>query len=256
VALDLGLMEGHKDYNRFIILGRSRSGSNFLRGLLNSHSQIVALGELFQNPAAIGWAYPGYLNTRRLYSQFLNDPVRFIETKVFKIFPRQIKAVGFKIFYYHAQNENWRAIWDYLRDESSIKVIHIKRQNILRTHLSRKMAAMTDTWVDTGGEQPDHRSVQLDYEECLKDFRQTREWERMHDDLFGNHPILEIFYEDLALDYAGVMQRVQSFLGVAPEPVKPQTFKQSNQPLSQSISNYGDLKLLFSGTEWAPYFEE
>jgi hypothetical protein len=50
----LGSAYLHRDYTRFIILGRSRSGSNYLRGLLNSHRRIVAFGELFRSDEAIG----------------------------------------------------------------------------------------------------------------------------------------------------------------------------------------------------------
>lgn len=256
MALDLGLLDGHKDYERFIILGRSRSGSNFLRGLLNSHSQLVALGEIFQNQMEIGWAYPGYFQTRRDFSLFLNDPVKFLDTKVYKRFPRHIRGVGFKIFYYHAQTENWKPVWDYLRAQKSIKVIHIKRRNILRTHLSRKLASLESNWVNTIGSQEDHRSLRLDYQECLDDFIQTRGWERDFDQAFADHPITEIIYEDLAEDYMGEMERLQQFLGVNFEQVKPQTFKQSGQLLSQAISNYDDLKARFLGTPWESFFED
>ncbi len=39
----------HTGYTKYILLGRSRTGSNFLRGLLSSHDQIVCYGELFSN---------------------------------------------------------------------------------------------------------------------------------------------------------------------------------------------------------------
>jgi len=256
IALDIGLLDGHEDYTRFIILGRSRSGSNFLRGLLNAHSQVVVLGELFQNQAAIGWAYPGYLETRQLLSLFHNEPVRFLEDKVFKRFPKRIRAVGFKIFYYHAQNDNWEPVWDYLIGQKDLKVIHIKRKNILRTHLSRKLAAMTDNWVNTTGGKSDHKGVTLDYEECLRDFEQTREWEQSYDRHFAGHENIEITYEDLALDYASQIVRLQDFLGIMREEVKPQTFKQSSQPLSQAITNYFELKKQFNDTSWGTFFEE
>ena len=256
IALDVGLLDGHQDYARFIILGRSRSGSNFLRGLLNAHSRIIVLGELFQNQASIGWAYPGYMQNRQLLSLFRKEPVRFLESKVFKRFPKPIKAVGFKIFYYHAQNNDWIPVWDYLIRQNGLKVIHIKRNNILRTHLSRKLAALTDTWIDTTGGKDNHQGITLEYEECLRDFVQTREWEQAHDRNFSDHEILQITYEDLAHDYAREMARLQDFLGVTPEEVKPQTFKQSSRLLSQSIVNYDELKERFSGTSWESFFDE
>jgi len=256
LGLDIGFLNGYTDYNRFIILGRSRSGTNFLRGLLNSHSQIVVLGELFQSKKAIGWAYPGYLKSQRDLALFHQEPVRFLESRVFKRFPRRVSAVGFKIFYYHAQDDLWKPVWNYLIEQKDLKVIHNKRRNILRTHLSRKLAGMTDVWVNTGGDGKDSRTVLIDYDECLKDFTQTRDWENTYDQLLGDHKKVEIFYEDLAADYVREMRRIQDFLGVDLEEVKPETFKQSHQSLSKAITNYYELKERFAGSPWESFFED
>src|SRR5690606_16569148 len=56
LALDLGLVDGHTDYTRFIILARSRTGSNFLRGMLNSHPQVLTYGEIFRNDDQVDFA--------------------------------------------------------------------------------------------------------------------------------------------------------------------------------------------------------
>ena len=39
LALEQHLLTGHSDYTKFIILGRSRSGSNLLVNLLQSHQK-------------------------------------------------------------------------------------------------------------------------------------------------------------------------------------------------------------------------
>lgn len=255
-ALNVGLLPGHRDYTRFVILGRSRSGSNFLRGLLNSHSQITVFGEIFQNDQSIGWALPGYRQSPVLFDRFRNEPVKFIEQNVYHRFPLQTKAVGFKIFYYHAKSENWKPVWSYLQSEKNIKIIHIKRQNVLKTHLSRKLAVKTDAWVNTSGAQQAPEQVALDYDELLGDFNQTRHWEAQAEVLFKDHPSFEVFYEDLARDYSAIMARIQSFLEVKSENVQAQTHKQTTQPLSFSITNYDELKMKFKDTPWASFFEE
>lgn len=254
-ALRIGLKGGHRDYVRFIILGRSRSGSNFLRGLLNSHSQIKVFGELFQNEAGIGWAMPGYRESGPVFSRFRQHPVEFLERDVFTRVPPEITAVGFKIFYYHAQSPNWKSIWDYLRDHKAIHVLHIKRKNILATHLSRKLAVQSDQWVNTTGERQQVKSVNLDFQECLDDFTRTREWENEYEQCFKEHPYMDVFYEDLAADHAAEMLRVQQFLGVSPERLEPETFRQSRRPLAELIVNYQELKDRFTGTPWQTFFE-
>jgi LPS sulfotransferase NodH len=255
--LDFG-WRGNKNYTHFIILGRSRTGSNLLRGLLNDHPNIVVLGELFQNQEEIGWAYPGYAQDSVELERFRNQPIEFLEQKVFRNFPSRISAVGFKIFYYHAQHNNWLPVWPYLRDQSNLHIIHIKRRNILKTHLSKLRADHTNIWVDTNGKNKTMKpfSVCLDFNECQNVFSQTRTWEKEYDLYFNGHPCLEIYYEDLAQNHSDEMKRVQNFLNVELRPVEPQTHKQSHRKLKDTIANYSEIKEQFSGTEWAPFFEE
>ncbi len=61
-----GILPGSHQYTKFIILGRSRTGSNFLRGLLSSHPEILTTGEILRNPDQIDWDSDHY---------YLNDQV-------------------------------------------------------------------------------------------------------------------------------------------------------------------------------------
>jgi LPS sulfotransferase NodH len=255
-ALDIGLIPGQKDYARFIILTRSRSGSNLLRGLLNAHSQVVAFSEMFKDPNTIGWDIPGYPKSGRALELFRKDTRRFIDRYVFKKYPRHIKAVGFKLFYYHAIGTELEPVWDYVKENRDIHVLHLKRQNILKTHLSKTKAQMTDNWINLTGEHEVVPPVELDYAELQQDFIQTRTWEEEADRIFSDHPIIEIFYEQLARDYAGEMDRIASFLELDPEPVAPQTHKQASKPLSVAIANYAELKERFKGSPWETFFNE
>ena len=47
--------------------------------------------------------------------------------------------------------------------------------------------------------------------------------------IFIDHPLLEIFYEDLSHDYSEEMHRVFNFLNVELRQVTPQTHKQSQR---------------------------
>lgn len=256
LALDLNLVGGHTDYTRFIILGRSRSGSNFLRGLLNSHSQVITFEELFKNPDQIGWGLDGYPGDPRTLQHFQTAPIAFLEKSVFGKMPPNVKAVGFKLFYYHAHGTSLEPIWAYLKDHTEIHVLHIKRKNILKTHLSKKRAEITDAWINLTGEKEKAPQVALDYEQCRLDFEQTRAWEDAYTKFFQQHPVMELIYEDLARNYAQRMEDVQAFLGVDREAVQPQTFKQASRPLSEAITNYAELKHQFAGSPWAEFFTD
>ena len=136
--IDFGLQKANNDYQKFIILARSRVGSNLLISYLNSHPNIHALGEMFGNNHN-----EANINFRK------ENPLKFLNEFCFRSYAKGIKAVGFKIFYYHPVNGESRAIWDDLKNMKDLKIIHLKRENILRTHLSRAIAGQTDKWTVT-----------------------------------------------------------------------------------------------------------
>lgn len=255
LVFDFGL-NGHSAYTKFIILGRSRVGSNFLRGLLNAHPQIAAYGEIFRDVKAMDWDHLGYFQSPKMMTMLQNEPVKFLEEKVFGKYPRSTAAVGFKIFYYHARNGGEAPVWSFLRNMKDLRVIHLKRRNILKTHLSRQKAAVTDSWVNTSRSKGTQPAIQLDYAACLEDFSRTRAWEEEYDRLFADHAKIEVVYEELAGNYQAEMTRLQEFLGVNIETVAPATYRQSSQPLAQAIANYAELKEQFAGTPWAEFFTD
>jgi LPS sulfotransferase NodH len=256
MALDMGLKRGRQDYTKFILLSRSRTGSNLVRSLLNAHSAVVVFGEVFRNPDAVDFALPNYETDARTLALYQRDPLVFLNTRVFRRMPRQVQAVGFKLFYYHARTDPWATVWPYLRDLAGLRVIHIKRRNILRTHLSRARAERSDRWVNLSGEPEQAAPVELSYAACLQDFTQTRQWEREADDFFAAHPRLDLAYEDLEHDHQPAVAQLLGFLDLPPEPIAPETHKQSQQPLAAAIANYADLKRQFAGSEWEAFFEE
>jgi LPS sulfotransferase NodH len=248
-------MPGYQDYVRFVIVGTERSGSNFLRGLLNAHPDVVALGEIFREHGAIGWDIRGYPRSGKTLAMIEAHPVAFLKQTLFRRYPSHLEAVGFKLFYHHARDEAWRSVWNYLQTDREIRIIHLKRRNMLKAYLSRCMADRTGKWVHTHGGEGPAVSISLDYEDCLEAFERTRHHEEACDTFFSGHDALALTYEDMADDYTAQFKRVQAFLGLDPRAVKPATFKQSRSPLSQSISNYTELKRRFSGTPWAGFFD-
>jgi LPS sulfotransferase NodH len=264
-ALDIGAKEGHRGYVGFIILGTGRTGSNLLRLSLERHPQVVVFGELFRRPGLVGWdrwpyeeAHHG--QSRRALSLIETDPAAFLETRIFTKLPLSVCAVGFNLFYFHALESCGKRVWTYLESQKDLRVIHIRRRNMLRRHLSEMKALRSNSWL--GGwwsGPPDGREdgpVCLDYEECRSALAQTREWEAAYDRRFQDHPKTDVFYEDLSADFKGEMRRVQAFLELDSRDLEPKTFKQSRLPLSEAISNYPELKKKFSGTPQEGFFEE
>jgi LPS sulfotransferase NodH len=254
--MDLGLLRSGRDYTRFILLGRSRTGSNFLRGLLTANRGVTLYGEVFKNPEAIEWGMQGLPQSGKALAIYQSDPVRFLREYVYRTMPAHTKAVGFKLFYYHARSGPLAAIWECLREEREIRVIHIKRANILRTHLSRARAERSSRWVNLDGGHEDDAPIRLDPAACREDFERTRRWEEECDRFFEGHPLLDVGYESLAETGPQESVRIQQFLDIPVEALSPQTHKQTRVPLVNAIENYAELKSAFRGTAWESFFEE
>lgn len=254
VALDAGLLPGHTGYTRFVIISRGRSGTSLLRSLLNDHAQVVTFGEIFRKFGAIGWDRRDYQTTEAQLAMIETAPVAFLETYLFRKFPKRVTAVGFKLFYYHARNPEWEPVWQYLQDRPEIKIIHLKRQNILATHLSLRRAFLTNKWSNGSGRQEEAPRLTLTYAECREAFEKTREWEVLIDTTFTGPRKLDMRYEALSRDREAEMKRVQAFLGLDYQPMQPHLHKQNRQTLAESIVNYEELKDKFSGTPWEQFF--
>ncbi len=297
---------------RFIILGGARTGSNFLIALLRTHHNVRILGELF-NLNSLG---------TRDRTDALSDPVKYLERQLFVKDRSEIKATGFKIFYYHATkeqlypgnypdknivyaHENLRnriqgfheyvhnkfnveelgrkleGVWEYLRDDSELKVIHLKRRNKLETLLSLRRAFVTDKWkkdtsmkgralnlmkgisqINRGTKEWENSGgaqsfVYLSYEDCLESFHRNMTWEREYDYFFQNHDTMELFYEDLCSNIDSEMGKIHTFLEIPHNTIERTSLeKQSRQLLSESISNYSELKQQFENTQWHKFFTE
>ena len=170
---------------------------------------------------------------------------------------RIYQPVGFKLFYYHAQEENWKCIWPYLKAMTNLKITHIKRKNILKTLRSLELAFMTGKWSGRSDrESTAPGPIELEYERCLEAFEKTREAEEKYDKFFEKHQKDTVIYEDLVKDYFNRMKHMQEFLGAKHEALRPSTKKQNIQPLSKAISNYWELKERFEDSPWAKFFEE
>lgn len=237
VAIPHKLM-GNYDYQRFIILSRSRTGSTLLLDLLKSHPNISMKGEIFQK-----------LNgqtTDRIWHDAFSRKLPFI------------KAVGFKLFYYHPMDVSDKTVWKFMRSNRDIKIIHLTRKNILNTVISREIAKKTKTWEISKPLAQSKRApkVKLDPKTCLQQIKQTETWESDSRDKLKNHQILEITYRQLANNRTQTLRKVFDFLDVPIKRTSTSLVKQNVQPLKQKIQNYDEIKSVMVKNGYSSFIEE
>jgi LPS sulfotransferase NodH len=228
---------GHHDYVHFIVLTRSRTGSNLLLSFLNSHPHVFCEGEIFATMQGA-------------------DPVARLR-RAFGKQPRHVRAKGFKIFYYHPLDAKADGLWRELENREDIRVIHLTRENILRTLVSRKIAGIKGAWTGTRFDpaEAEDKRVTFTVSELEAGFRETRGWEESAAVRFLRHPVLAITYEELVRNSLDVNRRLLEFLGV--KTVVPHTDLRHQNPenLRELIRNYDELKQNFAGTSWGKFFD-
>ncbi|CAN7577968.1 sulfotransferase [Phenylobacterium sp. LjRoot219] len=246
---------GGRDYQRFVIVGVARTGSTLLLDLLNAHGQVVALGELFRGDGAIGWDRWPFrtLQSPKLLRLHEARPVEFLETAVFRRWPREVAAVGFKLFYYHARAGAQATVWDYLANDPDLAVIHLQRMNLLEQYLSLRLAHATNVWSSLKSAAP-AEPIRLSADDCVRHFQAVQAQEAACDAHFAGHRILTVTYEDLVADRPAAMARVAAHLGLRPGPLEAKVVRQRTQPLSRAIANYEELRDVFAGSTWERFF--
>ena len=251
-------LTGGRDYRRFVIVGIARTGSTLLLSLLNAHRQVLAFGELFRGDGLIGWDVPPFLSyqNQRLLRLSENAPSEFLEHEVFRRWPREIRAVGYKLFYYHARSGPQSEVWDLIRKDPKIEIIHLRRRNILAQYLSLNLAHATNIWATSRSPSASPPPIHLEPEACVQHFRAVRAYEDECDAFFADLDIEHVSYEELVSDRGAVMARIWAKLGVPNMAVQERTVRQRTQPLSEAIANYYELRTALANTEWASFFAE
>ena len=268
--------------HRFMVLGSARTGSNLLLSLLSAHPQIKTYGELFNLD----------MLPKTSLTEVLDDPVTYLQQKVYQNHKLEIAAVGFKMFYDHLTRDyftklvdmsdaapqlrekytqfssfietnyaweildkRFRTAWEFLRADRSLAVIHLQRRNMLDTLISLKRAYMTSQWWSLKNDPQTIPPVHLDPEECCRYFEKLSSAAAEADAAFAEHPKINVIHEDLIENQQDTMQQVFDFLKVQHESVATRMKKQNLASPRETVDNYEQLKSYFRNTRWDVFFE-
>lgn len=275
------------DYTRFIILSLGRTGTNMLSQALNSSPRIVCFGDVFNPQADLVQLFVGTYErfTDRELSLRSRDPLRFLEERILCPYPGEVRAVGFKLHY--GQLPGYPGLLERLASDKELRVLHLRRRNLLRTLVSLKRARATGVYLDDSkrkltlarlmnvarhplrtartlrrrlsparaSQQAARARVTVSADE-LRDFIVgTRMRAASHDRLYDAHPKLTVWYEDIVDRWEETLAEVQSFLGVEPAPLTVTLRRQNPEPLRELVENYDELYEAFEGTQHQGFFD-
>jgi len=232
---------------RFIILNATRTGSNFLCTVLNSHPDILCHHEIF-NPHVIGVARHLQDSDFRLGSmaERESDPVEFLG----RVWRTNLgrAAVGFKMCLWQHEPA-YRAVMP----DRSVRKILLKRRNRVKSFVSLLLARQTGEWVvyDDRGAPAPRPQVHVDHAALLENIalhdRFYAETERALSESGQDHALL--WYEDL-FSPAGIDPAL-ALLGAEGRPAQPegQTWKLTPVSLRETIVNFDALSEALRGSD-------
>lgn len=254
------------DRQPFIVVGAQRTGSTLLVGLLDSHPHIVTGGEAL-NPKAveegyISWPRAEVREDAALLDLRRHHPAAFID-RLFSVGGAAAhRAVGFKFMYDHGTRQP--EALEHLRTIEGLRVIHIRRRNLLRRLLSHERARQSGEWTvrvgQSGAAEPP--KVVLGARACAKDFEYMEAKAAEYDRLFAHRAVHHVVYEELAASPAEVAGDAIRFLGLDPTAdLAVRLRKQSPpMPLADSIENFRELQRHFvedvGVPRWAAFFAD
>jgi hypothetical protein len=177
-------------------------------------------------------------------------PIEFLENHVWKEYPKPYKAVGFKYFYDHnRQLSDKEELINYFHANTTIKFIHLKRDNLLATLFSYKRALAQQQWTKAIADFKTTISIQ----ECSDYFQNIIEKQERFDELFPKRTI-EINYDNLINETEQSLQNILEFIGVDTMTLTTETNRNRAVKLADCITNYNELKNHFRQKICAEYF--
>lgn len=259
------VIKGQNDYEKFIILSDYRSGSNLLMNLLKSHPNALCYSELFYGKK-IFWASAIYgkseLDKKAVELRKIN-PFGFLDKYCYRNYETSLKAVGFKLMYFDIFKNKNINLTELLKYYPDIKIIHLKRKNHLERYVSDMMVKSTGEAVAVNEKDwkkisSSVNKIHISPKICEDDLIWRKEMDKKLEDIFHettNQRII-IYYEDLNIDRHFECNRILSFLKIDKLKLETTQIKQNKKKLSDRIENYSELKDYFNNTEWSIYFKD
>jgi hypothetical protein len=241
---------------RAVILTTQRTGSTSLVESLRSHPEIECAGEiLIGMPDTPRPQYRGRFKevakVARIFTSGAWRPARRMErfyaggkarVRVFKVMYNQLAhPIALK----------------YLRDNRDIRILHLRRENLLKAYVSRILMRKRDRVQTTT--PVDAIRIRVQSQEAIADMCRARARYERFEALFTRHSRLSLSYETLfdgqrlAEDSA---RSICDFLDVARRDMTSRLIKLNPESLREMILNYDELAAALSRTEFSGMLTE
>jgi len=239
------------DRVRAIILTTQRSGSTFLVECLSSHPDIECSGEILNGQpdhpvAPLRGPFKQVTKALRIARTGAWMPRRWIDA----FYARgRARVRCFKAMY----NQLSRPFaMRYFDENEDIKVIHLRRHNLLKVHVSTLLMNKREQLQARGPTEAVW--IHVDPARAIASMRKARQVYESFDQAFAKHARIQVAYENLfdgASLQADTGRLICDFLGVVARPMRSQIVKLNPDSLRDMVTNYDELANAVSRTEFA-----
>jgi LPS sulfotransferase NodH len=242
-----------------IILTSQRSGSTFMQGCLDAHPQVRCYGELLVGGNLVA---PRVCHGYRLLTKGYRylaarawDPVGIMDRYYAR---EEAPVVVFKAMYSHVDNQ---AVRKYLQKHTEIRVIHLRRDNLLKQYVSKVLlgAKRERRWQPHTTHRIPVVSARVSPERAIREMTKVRDYFLEFERLLSGHRKIEILYERM---FHGpslsreVWAAIGGLLEIEPAQVGSDLVKMNPNDLRPMVDNYDELADALAGTEFAKYLDE
>ncbi len=235
-----------------VILTTQRTGSTFLVECLASHPEIECAGEILIGVPEVvrGPRYRGRFQALYKLWNIAKTGAWLPGNRLERFYSGgQAKVRIFKAMYNHLA---YPFTLRYLRAHEKIRVIHLRRENLLKVQVSRLLMSERKQLQATSPVEPVW--IRVDPAEAIAAMRKAQRRHEYFAKLFKRHAQLSISYERLidgAYLQADTARQICAFLGVAHHPMKSKLVKVNPESLRDIVTNYDELAAAVLRTEFA-----
>lgn len=248
---------------KFILLAARRSGTTLLIDCLKSHPDIDCVKRAFglekriDNPTPDNHSGGFFLyRTKNVSNRIRYRTSRgalisqFLEEEVFA--PRaEFKAAGFRLIYEMSTKYPQVSNWAHANDA---RVIHLIRGNLLKTHISKKTAAIHKMRHPREGAEIKTVKIHIDPLELQQELEHSSALIEAQRSMFSKCRYHEMFYEDFVENRTTESPKLLRFLDVDEgRELTTDLLKINPESLANLIENYDEIAACLRGTPHEKY---
>jgi len=209
----------------FVISSYPRCGTHMIVTALSQNPALTVFGEVFVSDSDNG--KHGLGTVPQVLEAFWRSPYHGFAAHAYIGHPNNA------IF---APTPKFQGLWN--RMPQGVKMISLRRRDLLARHVSHLQAKQTNVWNKFDGDRPPPPRVAVGIDSLYRDAKSAKRiWSKV-DKRFPHRHV--VYYEDMCEHPEREYRLMQEYLGVQPVPVAPTSIK-LGVPVEKSVTNYADV---------------